>query len=198
MPPTIPPAGDAGGAGTTWLGYVDEAANELATMEPYVSYSFADAFNYAQQNGKKYLLVNVAEFTCGGCNESAAQMSMNNDAGVPTAAAVVHAGGMFIEVLESVTFSGPATQMQLQTWINEPTAAQGPHALWVTTVGDPPSATKAMPSYDFFGRRDQAYIVDLTTMKIIKYINGSTGPTAGGTGNSAPQAMAYMHMLLGK
>jgi hypothetical protein len=176
---------------------VDEAANELATMEPYVSYSFADAFNYAQQNGKKYLLVNVAEFACGGCNESAAQMSAINDAGVPAAAAVVHAGGMFIEVLESVNFTAAATQMQLQTWILEPTAPQGPHALWVTTVGDPPSST-GMPSWGFFGRRDQAYIVDLTTMKIIKYINGSTGPTPGGTSNSAPQAMAYMHTLLGK
>jgi hypothetical protein len=176
---------------------VDEAANELATTEPYVSYSFADAFNYAQRNGKKYLAVNVAEFTCGGCNESAAQMSVDNDAGVPAVASVVQAGGMFIEVLESVNFATPPTQMQLQTWISEPTAPQGPHALWVTTVGDLPSST-GLPSYRFFGRRDQAYIVDLTTMKIIKYINGSTGPTAGGTGNSAPQAMAYMHTLLGK
>jgi hypothetical protein len=124
-------------------------------------------------------------------------MSLINDAGVPTAASVVQAGGMFIEVLESVNFATAPTQMQLQTWISEPTAPSGPHALWVTTVGDQPMST-GLPSYAFFGRRDQAYIVDLTTMKIIKYILGNTGPTPGGTGNSAPQAMAYMHMLLGK
>lgn len=191
LPPTIPPNA------TTWMGYVDEGANALASTEPYVAYSFADAFKYAQQNGKKYLMVNVAEFTCPGCGESAAVMSVADDAGVPAAAAVVHAGGMLIEVLESANFTGVPTQMQLQTWISDPTAAQGPHALWVTTVADPPSSS-GTPSWNFFGRRDQAYIVDLTTMKIIKYIDGNTGPTAGGTGNSGPQAMSYMHTLLGK
>jgi hypothetical protein len=191
LPPTIPPNA------TKWMGYVDDNANALASTEPYVTYSFADAFNYAQQNGKKYLMVNVAEFTCPGCGESAAIMSVTDDAGVPAAAAVVHAGGMLIEVLESANFTGVPTQMQLQTWISDPTAAQGRHALWVTTVADPPSSS-GTPSWNFFGRRDQAYIVDLTTMKIIKYIDGNIGPTTGGTGNSGPQAMSYMHTLLGK
>jgi len=191
LPPTIPP-GNA-----PWMGYVDDNANQLATMEPYVAYSFADAFKYAQQNNKKYLMVNVAEFTCPGCGESAAIMSQTGDAGVTQAAAVVQAGGMVIEVLESANFVAVPTQMQLQTWISDPTAAQGAHALYVTTVADAPSSS-GTPSWSFFGRRDQAYIVDLTTMKIIKYIDGNIGPTAGGTGNSGPQAMAYMHMLLGK
>ena len=191
LPPTIPP-GNA-----PWMGYVDDNANQLATMEPYVAYSFAYAFKYAQQNNKKYLMVNVAEFTCPGCGESAAIMSQTGDAGVTQAAAVVQAGGMVIEVLESANFVAVPTQMQLQTWISDPTAAQGAHALYVTTVADAPSSS-GTPSWSFFGRRDQAYIVDLTTMKIIKYIDGNIGPTAGGTGNSGPQAMAYMHMLLGK
>jgi hypothetical protein len=160
---------------TSWMGYVDNDASQLATMEPYTMYSLGDAFNYAQQTGKKYLMLNVAEFICPGCGESAAQMSVVGDGGVSEAAAVV----------------------QLQSWISDPTASQGPHALYVTTVADPATAS-GTPSWNFFGRRDQAYIVDLTTMKILKYINGNIGPTAGGTGNSAPQAMAYMHMLLGK
>jgi hypothetical protein len=182
---------------TSWMGYVDNDASQLATMEPYTMYSLGDAFNYAQQTGKKYLMLNVAEFICPGCGESAAQMSVVGDGGVSEAAAVVQAGGMVIEVLESANFAGIPTQMQLQSWISDPTASQGPHALYVTTVADPATAS-GTPSWNFFGRRDQAYIVDLTTMKILKYINGNIGPTAGGTGNSAPQAMAYMHMLLGK
>src|SRR5580658_3370415 len=191
LPPTIPPDN------TLWMGYVDNDANELATMEPYTTYSFGDVFNYAQQNGKKYLMVNLAEFTCPGCGESAAEMSVTDDAGVTAAAEVVHAGGMVIEMLESVNFATAATQMQLQSWISDPTATEGPHAFFVTVVGDPPTSS-GTPSFNFFGRRDQAYIVDLTTMTIVKYIDGSTGPTTNGTGNSGPQAMAYMHMLLGK
>jgi hypothetical protein len=58
-------------------------------------------------------------------------------------------------------------------------------------------------TFDTLGPRDQAYIVDLTTMTILDFIEGSFSPQTddGGTGaaaNSAGQAIAEMHTLLGK
>jgi hypothetical protein len=189
---------------TSWIGYDDEAADELATMKPYAAYSLGDTFANAQKTGKKYAMLNLADFSCPGCAESGAILSDVGDAGVSAGASVVQAGGVVIELLEAVNLADVPTKMQLDTWVNDPTLAVFgsvyPHAIHVTSVEDPNpgSGTTPAPSLAFFGRRDQAYIIDLTTMKILQYINGSIGPTPNGTGNSAYLAMAAMHQLLGK
>jgi hypothetical protein len=173
-------------------------------MEPYAPYSLGDAYANAQKTGKRYAMLNLADFSCPGCAESGAVMSDVNDAGISEGAAVVQAGGVVIELLEAVNFAYIPTQMQLQTWVNDPTLAVlggvYPHALHVTSVEDPNpgTGTTPAPSLAFFGRRDQAYVIDLKTMKILKYLSGNIGPTANGTGNSSSEAMAYMHQLLGK
>ena len=180
---------------TSWMGYDDEAANALATTEPYAAYSLGKAFADAQQSGKRYAMLNLAEFDCPGCKKSAVELSAVGDGGVSAGAAVVQAGGVVIELLETAGFVDIATQAELQSWINDPTATEGPHALQVTTVGDPGAAGTASPSLAFFGQREQAYIIDLTTMKIHDVIAGDitgAGATSGGLG------MTQMHTLLGK
>jgi hypothetical protein len=180
---------------TSWMGYDDEAANVLATTEPYGMYSLGKAFSDAQQSGKRYAMLNLAEFDCPGCKKSAVELSAAGDAGVSAGAAVVQAGGVVIELLESAGFVDIATQADLQAWVNDPTAPEGAHALYVTSVADPGTSTTASPSLAFFGQREQAYIIDLSTMKILQYINGDIsgiGATSGGL------AMTAMHKLLGK
>jgi hypothetical protein len=180
---------------TSWIGYDDEAANALATTEPYAAYSLGTAFADAQKSGKRYAMLNLAEFECPGCNKSAVELSTVGDGGVSAGAAVVQAGGVVIELLETAGFVDIATQTDLETWINDPTATGGAHALHVTTVEDPGATGTPSPSLAFFGQREQAYIIDLTTMKILQYIDGDItgiGATSGGL------AMTAMHQLLGK
>jgi hypothetical protein len=93
-----------------------------------------------------------------------------------------------IEVLETDGFSNCATQPDLQSWITKPS-----HNLFVTAVKDNCDNTTASPSLAFFGRRDQAYIVDLRTMTVTQYINGSI--IAIGT-NSAGLALQALDSLL--
>ncbi len=54
----------------------------------------------------------------------------------------------------------------------------------------------ALTTNNTLGRRDQAYIIDLTTMKVLQYIDGSI--VAAGSNNSGALGMAAMHKLLGK
>jgi hypothetical protein len=171
---------------TSWIGYDDEAANVVATMEPYATYTLDDA----RKSGKRYAMINLAEFLCPGCANSASELGAV-DGGVSAGAAVVQAGGVLIEVLESSGFVNTASKANLDAWVNK-------YSLMVTTVKDPDGpngSLPASPSLAFFGRRDQAYIVDLTTMKIIQFIPGDIGA---GTDNSAGVGMAAMHTLLGK
>jgi len=189
--PYCTPAGSAGHMDVgcvlpnmTWIGYDDEAANEVATKEPYATYTLDDA----RKSGKRYAMINVAEFDCPGCQNSATELGATNDAGVSAGASVVQAGGLVIEVLETSGFVAIASMTDLESWVNK-------YSLMVTTVKDPDSSS-GTPTLDQFGRRDQAYIVDLTTMKILQYIDGSIVATAGG--NSAGLAMTAMHTLLGK
>jgi hypothetical protein len=172
---------------TSWIGYDDEAANELATSEPYATYSLGDAFADAQKSGKRYAMINLAEFDCPGCQNSAMELGAVTN-GVSAGASVVKAGGVVIEVLETAGFSDSPTQANLMAWVSD-------YKLDVTSVEDPGGPSMASPTLAFYGHRDQAYIVDLTTMKIIQYFPGSELPAAE---NSAGQAMAAMHTLLGK
>jgi len=90
-----------------------------------------------------------------------------------------------IEVLMTSAEAAPMKN-DLDSWV-------GKYSLDITSVADLDPST---PTFNALGRRDQAFIIDLTTMKIIQSIDGSTGD-AGGM-NSGPLGMAAMHMLLGK
>jgi hypothetical protein len=99
---------------------------------------------------------------------------------------VVAAGGIVIEVLETTGFTTQATKTSLDAWVNK-------YSLPVTTVKDPDGTGTA--TLTALGGREQAYIVDLTTMKIVQVIQGDItgiGATSGG------KAMTAMHTLLGK
>jgi hypothetical protein len=168
----------------SWIGYQDADANVVATTEPYATYTLQDA----RQSGKRYLMINLAEFECPGCQNSATALGTIDDAGVSEGSSVVQAGGVVIEVLETAGFVDIATMSDLESWVNK-------YSLMVTTVKDP-DGSSGTPTLSQFGHRDQAYIVDMTTMKIIQVLTGSE--LADGNMNSAPEGMAAMHTLLGK
>jgi hypothetical protein len=166
----------------SWMGYVDDTADAVATTKPYVAYSLLDMYNDAKVSGKKYGMVNIAEFDCPGCQSSAMEMGMATGGG----ASVDQAGGVIVEVLMTAGFVAPPTMANLQSWIEK-------YNLSFTTVAD---LSSALTTNNTLGRRDQCYIIDLTTMKIIQFWPGSI--TAAGSMNSGAQGMAAMHKLLGK
>ena len=167
----------------TWMGYVDDAADAVATTKPFRSYSLNDVYNDAHVSGKRYAMINLAEFLCPGCQHSAMELMSGGQA-------VVQAGGVVVEVLMTDGFTTAAKMND--AGLNDVTAWVDKYMLDVTTVGDFNAST---PTLNTLGRRDQAYIVDLTTMTVLQYINGSTSAV---TNNSAALAMTAMHTLLGK
>jgi hypothetical protein len=162
---------------TTWIGYANPSADALSTTKPYANYTLDDA----RKSGHRWAMINVAEFLCPGCDNSAVELGQMG-------AAVVHAGGVVIEVLETDGFQNCATQADVQSWITKST-----HNLYVTTVKDPGDNSTPSPSLAFFGRRDQAYIVDLTTMTVTQYIDGAIFAQ---TTNSAGLALQALDSLL--
>jgi hypothetical protein len=180
--PAIPPAPPCIIPNLTWNGYVDSAADAIATSKPYRTYSLLDVYNDARASGKRYAMLNTAEFYCPGCQNSAALMG---GTGPMSGRSVVAAGGVMIEVLMTSASAAP-TKSDLDSWV-------GKYVLNFTSVADLDPST---PTFNALGRRDQAFIIDLTTMKIIQSINGSTGDA--GNMNSGPLGIAAMHTLLGK
>ena len=162
-------------ANMTWIGYVDDAADAIGTTKPYIAYSLDDA----RKSGKHYAMINLAETYCPGCQKSAGEIATGG-------AAVVSAGGIVIEVLETTGFTAQASKTDLTAWVNK-------YSLPVTTVKDQDGT--GTPTLNALGQREQAYIIDLTTMKIVQIIAGDItgiGATSGG------KAMPVMHTLLGK
>ncbi len=162
-------------ANMTWIGYRDDAADALATTKPYATYSLDDA----RKTGLHWAMINLAETSCPGCQKSAGEIATGGKA-------VVDAGGVVIEVLETTGFVTQATQSSLDAWVNK-------YMLPVTSMKDPDGTGTA--TYDALGMREQAYVIDLTTMTIYDIIQGDIsgiGATSGGKG------MTEMHMLLGK
>jgi hypothetical protein len=159
----------------TWSGYRDDAADAVATSKTYGTYTLDDA----RKSGKRYAMINLAEVQCPGCQKSAGEIASGGPG-------VVQAGGVVIEVLETSGFVKQPTKAELDAWITK-------YMLPVTTVKDPDGA--GTPSLDILGPREHAYIVDLTTMKIVQIVPGDytgIGATSGG------KALAAMHQLLGK
>jgi hypothetical protein len=162
-------------ANMTWTGYVDDAADALATTKTYGTYSLDDA----RKSGRRYAMINLAESYCPGCQKSAGEFAADG-------AAVVKAGGIVIEVLETTGFTSQASKANLDAWVTK-------YKLPITTLKDPDGA--GTPTLTTLGPREHAYLVDLTTMKILQVITGDNfgiGATSGGLG------MAEMHKLLGK
>jgi len=160
-----------------WIGYVNDAADALSNTKQYVSYSLDDV----RKSGARYAMINIAEFSCPGCAQSADELSSGG-------AAVVQAGGVVVEVLMTAGFGPIATQMNLNSWVQN-------HMLSVTSVKDA-DGPSVSPTYEQMGRRDQAYIIDLSTMTVIQCIDGNVAPVPGMT--SGGLAMTAMHTLLGK
>ncbi len=166
----------------TWVGYNNPNGASIVIDGGMANGVYGTyTLDQARMSGKRYAMINLAERSCPGCQNSA----MNLESG---GAAVEQAGGLVIELLETSGFSFIASRTDLDYWVNN-------YMLKVTAVKDPDSST-GTPSLTFFGHRDQAYIVDLSTMKIVQYINGSIGSLAPNP-NSAGLAMQQMDILLG-
>jgi hypothetical protein len=131
-------------------------------------------------------MINIAEFDCPGCQSSATEMGAAVDGGVTAGASVDQAGGILVEVLMTAGFAAPPTKANLDSWVEK-------YNLHFTAVAD---LSAALTTNNTLGRRDQAYIIDLKTMKILQYIDGSI--VAAGNSNSGALGMAAMHQLLGK
>jgi len=98
---------------------------------------------------------------------------------------IVDAGGVIIEILESRSF-GVATKTDLDSWVKG-------NSLPVTSLIDP--ADKPLQTFNAYGRRENTFVVDLRTMKILKKISGSVT----GTGDSSvKQAIPFLMSLLAK
>lgn len=91
-------------------------------------------------------------------------------------------GAIVIEVLETKAISAP-TQSDLNAWITS-------HKLPVTSMIDAPSSPLA--TYTALQRREQGWIVDLSTMKIVKKYTGSTDGSADGLISSAEADLATL------
>ena len=94
-------------------------------------------------------------------------------------------GAVVIEVLQTKAVSAP-TQADLDAWITS-------HKLPITSMIDAPSSPLA--TFHALGRREQAWIVDLSNMKIVKKYTGSTDGSADGL---VTNAEADLKTLLGK
>ena len=86
-------------------------------------------------------------------------------------------------MLETYT-GGPVKKSNLDSWINA-------YKIPVTSMMDPPgTGTK---TFDTWGRRENSFVVDLKTMKILKKVTGSTD----GSGDSSVKtAIPFLMTLL--
>lgn len=93
---------------------------------------------------------------------------------------------MIVEILQTGNTVTAPTKKNLDDWIRA-------RLLKFTCVIDPPSAPLA--SLQTYGRRENTWIVDTRTMKILRRVTGSTN----GTGvSSTKQAIPYLLELLAK
>jgi hypothetical protein len=92
---------------------------------------------------------------------------------------------MVVEILET-KYGGAPVRADLDAWI---TAYKIP----VTSVIDPPGV--GTKTFDTYGRRENTFVVDLKTMKILKKVSGSI---AGIGDSSVKQVVPYLMTLLGK
>jgi hypothetical protein len=95
---------------------------------------------------------------------------------------MVDYGAIVVEVLETKAGSAPV-QSDLNAWITS-------HKLPVTSMIDAPSSP--LGTYKALQRREQGWIVDLSTMKIVKKYTGSTDGSPDGLISSAEADLAAL------
>lgn len=154
-----------------FTGYVNDAGTALSNTLPQRDYSFDDL----RKSGARYALIHLSAYYCSGCRSAAVDLG---DLSAP----VQQAGGRVIEVLFSGTGAATDPAPVLGAWITA-------YDLKVTTII--PKAGNTLVTDD--GMRENSYIVDLTTMKIVWTVFGSYRGT---TNSSAKQGLAKMHELL--
>jgi hypothetical protein len=100
---------------------------------------------------------------------------------------VLDAGGTVVQILESYG-GNPATRANLDAWVTK-------YAVVTTTLLDTPAGT-GTKTLSVYGMREQVFIVEMKTMKIVKKISGSVfGPPAP---SSITQAVPIILGLLAK
>jgi hypothetical protein len=105
-----------------------------------------------------------------------------------TSKAVLDAGGVIVEIMgeDDLASGGVATRTDLDNWVNN-------YSLQITTVKDPDNLPHQ--SLNALIRREYCFLVDLSTMKIVSVIDGTT--IGGSATTSAYTGMQQMLALLG-
>jgi hypothetical protein len=96
------------------------------------------------------------------------------------------AGGAVVEILAENSIGGTAAKSDLDAWITA-------YSLTVTSMRDADGSASA--SHNALGIRESAFIVDLSTMKIVQMVPGDT--TGLGT-TSIAKAVPMILALLGQ
>lgn len=95
---------------------------------------------------------------------------------------MVALGAIVVEVLETVA-TGPTSKSNLDAWINT-------YKLPITSMMDADPAS--LGTYTALQRREQGWIVDLSTMKIVKKYTGTTDGSPDGLVSSAKTDLAAL------
>jgi hypothetical protein len=131
-----------------FAGYVRFAAGSaLATTAPWATFSFAEL----RATCKQYALVHLAAAWCGPCQQSSIGLAQSWSTVKPK-------GGLLVEVLADGTPSGTApTRTLLDAWVSQTNTP------YTSLIDAPTSPLRALDTLGF----DMAYVVDLSTMKIL-------------------------------
>jgi hypothetical protein len=157
-----------------WNGYTDNFADAVATTKSYGSYSMDNV----RKSGKAYALIHTSDTVDVGSQHAATDLATDGNT-------LVTAGAVVVEVLVGKAGAAPA-KADLDAWVNA-------YNIPVTSMIDPPS--QPLASLNATGRRELAFIVDLSTMKIVKkYLGDLTGVNP----SSVKVAEPDLHTLLGK
>lgn len=95
---------------------------------------------------------------------------------------MLDAGGTVVQILESRAL-GPAKKADLDAWVTK-------YAVVTTTLIDTPAGT-GTKTLSVYGQREQIFIVEMKTMKIVKKISGSV------TGTGTPSITQGIPIILG-
>lgn len=148
----------------SWQGYANYTFDAVSTTKTFGPLSMDDI----RKNGKKWALVTLSESYCPGCQKTAIQLK--------DAKAVVDAGAVIVDVLITTGFIDLPSKNDLDAWINK-------YDERVTVVMDPPGGGTVTRTT--LGERENGFLIDLETMKIVETVKGSnTGaqPTVGELG----------------
>ncbi len=95
---------------------------------------------------------------------------------------MLDAGGTVVQILESKAL-GPASRADLDAWLTK-------YPVVTTTLIDTPAGT-GTKTLSVYGQREQVFIVEMKTMKIVKKISGSV------TGSGTPSITQAVPIIIG-